>query len=273
VTDGEPLSGDEHSAMAECLAGHGCGRLGRVATSFDTFGPDVGSRRYGGPMSTEITIRGSFVAFEPPERGIVHASIAYEGPAMQPVYDLVARDLETVKDSVERLKTGDHGAVTWWSAQQLRTWSDRPWNQDGKQLPLVHHASVDVEVKFRDFNALTRWVGEHTASTTGFRTSRVEWALTVKRRDELSKQVRTQAVQDAVTRAQQYADALGLGEVRPVAIADAGMLGPNLHPDGGQGVAYMRAAAPMGGGGAEVELVPADIEVSATVDARFLADG
>jgi uncharacterized protein len=223
-------------------------------------------------MSTEITVRGSFAAFEPPERGTVHASIAYEGPEMQPVYDLVARDLATVKDSVERLKAGDHGAVTWWSAQQLRTWSNRPWNQDGERLPLVHHANVDVEVKFRDFNALTRWVGEHTASTTGFRTSHVQWALTVKRRDELSKQVRTRAVQDAVTRAQQYADALGLAEVRPVAIADAGMLGPNLHPNGGHGAAAMRAAAPMGGGGADVELVPEDIEISAAVDARFLVD-
>lgn len=223
-------------------------------------------------MSTEITVRGTFADFQPPERGTVHASIACEGPAMQPVYDMVARDLEAVKDSVERLKGGEHGAVTWWSARQLRTWSNRPWHKDGKQLPLVHHARVDVEVKFRDFNALSRWVGEHIANTKGFSTSRVEWALTVKRRDELSKQVRTRAVHDAVTRAQQYADALGLGEVRPVAIADAGMLSPDLHPDGGHGAAFLRAGAVSGGGGADVELAPEDIEISAAVDARFLVD-
>ena len=33
-------------------------------------------------MATEITVRGTFSAFEAPERGTVHASIAYEGPAM-----------------------------------------------------------------------------------------------------------------------------------------------------------------------------------------------
>ena len=176
-------------------------------------------------MPTEITVRGCFSAFQAPERGTVHATIAFEGPAMEPVYDRVARDLEAVKASVIPLKTGDHGPVTWWSAEQLRTWSNRPWNKDGKQLPLVHHASVGIEVKFRDFSALSRWVGQHVANTDGFRVSHVEWALTSKRRTELLRQVRTRAVEDAVLRAQQYADALGLGKIRPVAIADAGMLG------------------------------------------------
>jgi uncharacterized protein len=219
-------------------------------------------------MAIEITVRGSHSEFQPPERGTVHASIAYEGPAMEPVYDMVARDLESVKASIIPMKSGDHGPVTWWSAEQLRTWSNRPWNSDGKQLPLVHHASVAVEVKFRDFTALSRWVGEHTASTPGFRVSNVEWALTVNRREALLKEVRTRAVQDAVLRAQQYADALGLGEVRPVAIADAGMLGAHLNPASGQGAAYLRAAA--AAGGADVELVPEHIEVAAAVDARFV---
>jgi uncharacterized protein len=219
-------------------------------------------------MATEITVRGSYSAFQPAERGTVHATIAYEGPAMEPVYDKVARDLESVKSSIIPLEGGEHGAVTWWSAEQLRTWSNRPWNKDGKRLPLVHHASVAVEVKFRDFAALSRWVSEHTANTEGFRVSNVEWALTVDRRDALLKDVRTRAVEDAVRRAQQYSDALGLGKVRPVAIADAGMLGAHLNAQAGQGTAFVRAAS--AGAVAEVELVPEHIEVAAAVDARFV---
>jgi hypothetical protein len=191
---------------------------------------------------------------------------------MEPVYDRVARDLEAVKTSVTPLKTGDHGPVTWWSAEQLRTWSTRPWNKDGVQLPLVHHASVDVEVKFRDFSSLSRWVSQHVANTDGFRVSHVEWALTSKRRTELQRQVRTRAVEDAVLRAQQYADALGLGRIRPVAIADAGMLGANLHPEGGSGGAYLRSAGMPVGGAPDVELLPEDIQVSAAVDARFVGE-
>jgi uncharacterized protein YggE len=217
-------------------------------------------------MSTEITVRGSFSAFQPPERGTVHATIAYEGPQMEPVYDRVARDLEAVRASIVPLD--EHGAVTWWSADQLRTWSNRPWNDKGKQLPLVHHASVRVEVKFGDFAALSRWVGQHTADVEGFRLERVEWALTVSQREKLLREVRTRAVHDAVSRAQQYADALGMGKIKPVAVADAGML--NARPEGAVDGVHMRMAA--AGGGAVAELVPEHIEVSAAVDARFVVE-
>ncbi len=228
-------------------------------------------RRYGGGMPTEITVRGTFSTFQEPERATVHATIAFEGPAMEPVYDRVARDLEAVKASVTPLKTGDHGPVTWWSAEQLRTWSNRPWNKDGIQLPPVHHASVGIEVKFRDFASLSRWVGNHVTNTDGFRISHIEWALTSKRQKELQRQARTRAVEDAVVKAQEYAEALGLGRIRPIAIADAGMLGANLHPQSGERAGYMRSAAP-GGGAPDVELLPEDIEVSAAVDARFVGE-
>jgi uncharacterized protein len=218
-------------------------------------------------MPTEITVRGSYAAFQQPERATVHASISYEGPELEPVYDQVARDLETVKASVTPLHDAERGPITRWSAEQLHTWSRRPWNDDGDQLPFVHHASVDVAVKFLDFQALSRWVGEHVAGTKGFRVSSIEWALTKKRRDELSREVRSNAVQDAVTRAQQYADALRLGQVSPVALSDAGML-----PAEGHFVAAAPRAMSAARGGPDVELVPRDIEVSATVDARFSAE-
>jgi hypothetical protein len=222
-------------------------------------------------MPTEITVRGAFSAFQAPERGTVRATVAYEGADMSTAYDRVAHDLGVLKASVTRLEGVDPSPVTWWSVEQLRTWSTRPWHKDGKQLPMVHHASVGVEVKFRDFAALSRWVGEHVAGTGGFLVAQVTWALTAARRDTLVVDARTRAVRDAAARAQQYADALELGAVRPVAIADAGMLGPQLHPEGGHGGTFLRAAAAPPGGAGEVELLPEDIEVAATVDARFIA--
>ena len=71
--------------------------------------------------------------------------------------------------------------------------SNRPWNSDGVQLPLVHHASVGLEVKFRDFVSLSRWIGNHVANTDGFRVSRIEWALTSKRREDLQRRARIRA--------------------------------------------------------------------------------
>ncbi len=222
-------------------------------------------------MTTEITVRGSYSAFQPPERATVRATLSFEGPQMQPAYDRVVRDLEAVKSSIVEIHDPENGPVTWWSTQHVRTWANRPWNQDGKQLPLVHHASVGVHVKFRDFGVLARWVGGHVEHTAGFSVDGVDWALTERLRHQLARDVRARAVQDAAERAQEYADALELGLVRPVALADAGMLGSGLHPM----VASTEAAFMRGGAAqdsdAQLALSPDDIEVAAVVDGRFVA--
>jgi uncharacterized protein len=223
-------------------------------------------------MPTEFTVRGSYAAYQRPERGTVMVTLGFEGPAMQPVYERVVRDVEAVKASVAELHDPQQGPVTWWSTKHVRTWANRPWNQDGKQLPLVHHASVGIEVKFRDFAALTRWVGHHVTNTAGFSLDGVVWALTEARRKEMERTVRTRAVEDAARRAQEYADALGLGPVRPVGVADAGMLGQGLHPSSGGGMEFMRVAGAAKDSGGELELSPEDIEVAAAVDARFVAE-
>ncbi|TYL45744.1 SIMPL domain-containing protein [Nocardioides sp. BGMRC 2183] len=220
------------------------------------------------PLRTEITVRGSFEHFAAPERGTVHATVGFEGPSIQPVFERTVRALDLVRSTVQPLHDPEQGPVTWWNTQEVRTWANRPWNQDGKRLPLVHHASVGLEVKFREFAALSRWLSGHVENTEGFTLSRVAWALTEAHRIELEQDARTRAVRDARTRAQHYADALDLGPVRPVAIADTGMLGSN----GAQGeapVAFARAAA--GPGGNEPTLAPADISVRAAVEARFVA--
>jgi uncharacterized protein YggE len=223
-------------------------------------------------MATEITVRGSYSAFQPPERATARVTLGFEGPQMQPAYDRVVRDLDTVKASIVEIHDPERAPVTWWSTQHVRTWANRPWNQEGKQLPLVHHASVGVQVKFRDFAVLARWVGGHVERTAGFSLDGVDWALTEQLRHQLARDVRARAVQDAAERAQEYADALELGPVRPVALADAGMLGNGLHPTtGGAGPAFMRAGGAAEDGAAVLALSPEDIEVAAVVDARFVA--
>lgn len=201
----------------------------------------------------------------------MHASISYEGPAMEPVYERVAGDLETLKASISPILDPDSGAITRWSSDQLRTWSNRLRNNDGSQLPLVHHASLGVKVEFGDFSALSAWIGAQVAAIEGFAVSTIEWTLIPTHREELQREARNRAVQDAVTRAQQYADALSLGPIRPVAVADAGMLtGISSSADAPQ-VRQVRAAAAVAGSGPDLELLPKDIELSVAVDARFTA--
>lgn len=219
-------------------------------------------------MTTEFSVRGSAWAEEPPERGVVRLSLSFEGPSAPPVYEQLVAALDRVRDSIGPL-TGDDGAISEWSTQTVRTWADRPWHERGKRLPLVHHASVSAVVEFRDFGALSRWVGEHVEGTAGFTVSGVSWTLTEERRRAVERDVRARAVREAAGRAQEYADALDLGPVRPVAVADIGM----LSDPGPVGAAPMMAAVrDFTESAPELGFEPEDIRVTAAVDARFVAD-
>jgi uncharacterized protein len=181
-------------------------------------------------MPTEITVRGAFSVFQPPERATVHTTIAYEGPAMEPVYERVARHLDALKSSIMPLKNGHDGPVTWW-----RPSSCTPGRTArGTRTVSSYRLCIMRVPESKSSSAISVCCPDGSASTSqleGFRVSHINWALTSKRRQLLLKHVRTQAVRDAVTRAQQYADALDLGTIRPIAVADAGMLGAELRPE------------------------------------------
>lgn len=166
--------------------------------------------------------------------------------------------------------SSDSGPFTWWTNDQIRTWSERPWNESGRQLPQVHHAAVEVQVRFSDFGALSRWIPS-VITLNGVTVSGIEWSLTDARRDELTEQSRVAAVHDARTKALSYANSLGLGDVRPVAIADLGMLGePMMH---GARPALRNFSLDSAGGGAEqvLDFTPQDVVITSYVDARFVA--
>ncbi|MGC5628095.1 SIMPL domain-containing protein [Georgenia sp. Z1344] len=220
----------------------------------------------------EITVRGSHRRFHPAERGTVHARIALEGADPKAVYDAVVRSAGRAHASITDLHDPSRGPVTWWSAQDVRTWTTRPWNKDGKQLPQVHHARTDLEVKFSDFARLSTWLRE-MSSVLGFAVDKVAWSLTEVRKAELVREARTGAVVNARDKAVAYAAALGLGDVRPLEVADSGMLGHDRRAEKPAAAPYARGAALAGSGEQDLTLLPEDIEITASVDARFVASG
>lgn len=218
-----------------------------------------------------MTVRGSFEAHVPPERATVTLAVGFEGPDQGAVYGRTVESANAVASLTRSLVEADAGPATWWSSDRMRTWSHRPWNQDGQQLPLVFHALARIRVKFRDFDALARFVDD-LAARPGVSVEGIEWALTAVRRADLDRDARRRAVADATERARDYAAAAGLGPVTPVALADAGMLGDRSAPVGGTGaVGFARAAAAGHEAGEGIDLQPEDVTVSATVDARFVA--
>jgi uncharacterized protein len=218
---------------------------------------------------TVITVQGEFSAWYPAERATVSVTIAFDGPERELVF-VSARDAaDSLRQTVEKLHESGVGPVTWWSSDRLRVWSDRPWNQDGAQLPPVYQASIGFEVKFKDFATLNDWV-EDVALRDGASVTSISWDLTEATRTAVTAEVRSRSVKDAVTKATVFAQSIGLGSVTAVALADPGMLGE--HVSGGSEPS-MRAmkAFDVGSTGGSLDLKPEEIEVSSVVDARFHA--
>lgn len=218
-----------------------------------------------------ITVQGSFDAFHPAERATVHLRVGFEGPEKSKVHALTTRAAAEVSETISAVHAPDSGPVTWWSSDQLRVWAERPWNKDGKQLPLVHHAAISFQAKFSDFERLGSWISQVSASP-GVSVDRIDWALTEARRLELTQQARDRAVRDARDKAQAYADSLQLGRVHVVALADPGMLGNRIEARGATTNLFSRGASASGAGGGDVNFLPEDIQVAARVEAIFTAE-
>lgn len=217
----------------------------------------------------QITVWGSSESKHAPELATVQLSVAIEGATRDGVFSSVSQSASAITAQVVPMVDELGGPVTWWTSEQIRTWSHRPWNESGRQLPQVHHAAVEFQVRFSDFAALSRWIASVVA-LSGVTVSGIEWSLTDARRDELTEQSRIAAVQNAQTKATSYAHSLGLGPVRPVAIADLGMLEPTeRRPQAMAKRAHISEA--MAGGDQLLDFTPQQIVITSYVDARFVA--
>ncbi|MEO7722409.1 MAG: SIMPL domain-containing protein [Pseudolysinimonas sp.] len=222
---------------------------------------------------TVITVQGSSSIKHAAERATVSVAVAHDGPARDKVFAQTTKVSDTMTTALKGLLDTASGPVIAWSSDRVSVWSERPWNNEGAQLPLVFHATIGLRATFSDFDALARWV-ETVATTSGVTVGSIDWELLDATRDTLLEQVRTKAVQDAAAKALVYARAAGLTSLTATAIADPGLLGspdaPSLPFGAGPAAPRMFAAKAMSDGGA-LSFTPQELEVAALVDARFAA--
>jgi len=225
---------------------------------------------------TVLAVTGSVVHRHRAERGVVHLSLVTEGTDR----DAVVAETEALHARVSDQATGHRrqGAATWWSAQDVTAGPVAEpvrWDADGASSapdpdrPQRFRARSAVVVRFADFGALSSWVSE-LARVEGVSVDALEWSLSHDSRLEAERAARVAAVADAVTRAEDYAEALGLPQ--PVLVA---VFEPGLRPGSGGGAqtfGLARAAmSASSGGDGGFDLAPADIEVRAEISADFTA--
>ncbi len=214
-----------------------------------------------------ISVRGEAERRVAPELAVIHAAATAEGDDPASVSAAAASNAATVQRTLDDLR--DAGVVASWSSGSVAIWSDRPWTGDGRAADPVHHASVEITATFTDPEVLSAWVDD-VAKVDGIRISHVDWRLRDQTRTTVEREVAVGAVERAVERATAYASAVGRPSVEPQHIADAGLLGR----DEPQAPSPMFARAAMRASdesGASYDLRPADIIVTATVEARFVA--
>lgn len=212
-----------------------------------------------------ITVRGESERRVTAEQAVVRIAVRADGPERGPVVERVQRQAEIVQDGLVAHQRS--GEVSEWNSGRATVWSERPWSSDGAQLPLVHHASVDVSATFVDAAALSWWLGD-VAESDDVQVVAVEWGLTPDMRARVEREVAADAVRAAVERAQAYADALGAASIVPVEVADVGLLGG--RPEQPTPFAA-RAMAAHGDAGPGFSLQPVDVVVSTAVEGRFRA--
>ncbi|MDN4614877.1 SIMPL domain-containing protein [Leifsonia sp. F6_8S_P_1B] len=217
---------------------------------------------------TIITVQGEYELRHPAERGTVRLLVAYDGEDREETLALATQRHQQLARELRDLQEGTSGPVAQWSSDSLRVWGERPWNQEGRRLPVVFHAQVGVEAVFGELGALSDWVGV-VSLLDGVQVEGVTWGLTEARRQSLTQEARRRAVENAVAKATVYATSLGLSSVRPVALSDPGMLGDGAAPPQPPQPMFARAAADLGG--ATLALKPEDLTIAVQVHARFAA--
>lgn len=222
---------------------------------------------------TIITVQGEYSKWYPAERATVVASVHAFGAKRDAVFGRAVAASDAIRALIESDFDKDAGPITWWSSDSVRVWSERPWNNEGKQLAPVYHAAIDFSVKFKDFEVLARWV-EAVATIADASVGSISWDLTDATKTSATTEVRSRAVKDAIAKATVFAQSIGLGTVTATALSDPGMLG---DPGAAPSPAPMFAARGMmkasydAQGAPQLALKPEEIAVSSVVDARFVA--
>ncbi|MEO5535825.1 MAG: SIMPL domain-containing protein [Pseudolysinimonas sp.] len=222
-------------------------------------------------VETLITVQGTASDWYDAERATLVVQVQHDGPKREPVFEATTR---VGADVTAAIKALDGTAVTRWSSDRVSVWSNRPWNNEGKQLAPVYYASLSATARFQDFDALAALV-ERFATVEGVTISSISWDLTEEKRLAVTTEIQTRAVQDATVKATTYARAAGLTKVSAIAIADPGMLGTGGGGDqpfpAGGGMMRTQKMMSMDAGAPALTFTPDKIEVAATVDARFSA--
>lgn len=215
---------------------------------------------------TRISVYGRATHSHRPERAQVRTAITLEGQDRSAV---LAESTAAHNAVAEQARAHvESGAATWWGAEQVRSQPVKEYVKDSDTTITKFRATSQVLVRFQDFDALAAWVSA-IGERRGVNVQGISWELTQQARRAAEAQVRRAALTDAVTRAADYAAALGAGTPQLEVVYEEGLRPNSTGGPGGPAFAA-RAGGGAPHGGAAVTLQPGDVDVTAVLSADFL---
>jgi hypothetical protein len=229
-----------------------------------------------------INVAGSSTISKQPERAVIYVTVSNSGQSQSDVIQSVTRTAKQLQSDLNQLAPKDsngqaavNAPITHWSMSTISTGSYFMYVQQSgnTEKETRYTANTSFTIKFADFeklgNACTNLANLPFASI-----SRIAWQLTDKTKAATAGDVRRLAVEDAVSKAQDFARAVGKRNVVPVEISSDALgslptpaVGPMLFGSRSRAAAPSIASKPS----EALNFEPEDVNMDCKVHMKFEA--
>jgi uncharacterized protein YggE len=229
-----------------------------------------------------INTSGSATISRPPERAVVSVHISANGTKQKEVTAGVTQTAQKLQTDLNQLAPKDakgaaaeNAPITHWSMSSISSGSYFVYIQkDGNtEKEIQYTTSTSLQIRFADFEKLAQAV-PNLANIPFTSIRSISWQLTDKTKASLVSEVRKAAVEDAFSKARDFASAAGKEHVIPVEISsDIQAQGPRPIPGGGLfgGPPTRSANALTQNNEDALKFVPEDVNMNCQVQVKFEA--
>lgn len=172
-----------------------------------------------------MTVQGYAVIPRTAERAVLDVEISSSGTSRKWVSEEVttsAKDLQSLLRSMSPSDASEEAkqsaALAHWSMTSLTTTSYMPADENGNDLKdadRMYSAVTTFDIRVRDFDKLGAFA-TRLSNSQHVKIKNIDWALTEPTKKAFESELRKMAAKDALQRARDYAEALGLTTVKPI---------------------------------------------------------
>ncbi|KAL9106039.1 MAG: hypothetical protein Q9227_008882 [Pyrenula ochraceoflavens] len=225
----------------------------------------------------ELKIDGTSTIHRRAERAVLTVDVSAIGSSRESVSEEVIAASNRLQDMLrphnpqtsEGIAAPD-AAITHWAMNTLRTYHYDRTDRDNKPLAREYHCSTKINIKFQDFKLLGE-IATALASMPNVDVPNISWRVTDATREALGSQARKEAVQDAVTKARDFASVVSDKEPKAVLIEErhsSQTTSSHMRRLKGQ---RMQAATGEGESNG-LSFEPEDVQLSTNVHVKFVVD-